>query len=193
MLPLDGQCFVDKRTGKDIELNIWNAETWVKYGLTPVLEQQQQEHGVNVGASTGEQSGTVSSSSTYSRKDKLVYLQRTLTETLAFKHSLQHQSNTTYPSFSLLYCAEIPTVVGAKVDGIDGLRRGDWYDDLILAAGDGVVSARAVSMPAGFVPTVKVRSTRGHVGLLADIEGVAKCLKGVMVRDEGKSSHDMGG
>ncbi|MCJ1390325.1 hypothetical protein MMC18_003184 [Xylographa bjoerkii] len=115
----------------------------------------------------------------------LAYLQRTLAEVLAFKHGTafkpEHASSNSYPPVSILYSTSIPTVYGARVAGRDGIRRTDAYDDLAFASGDGVVLARAAMLPRGYTVAKdgKVRTERGHVGLLGDLEGVGKCLLAV--------------
>ena len=115
----------------------------------------------------------------------LAYLERTLAEVLAFKHETafkqEHASSNSYPPVSILYSTSVPTVYGARVTSRDGIRRADAYDDLAFASGDGVVLARAAMLPRGYkvAKEGKVRTERGHVGLLGDLEGVGKCLLAV--------------
>ena len=115
----------------------------------------------------------------------LAYLERTLAGVLAFKHETafkpEHASSNSYPPVSVLYSTSVPTVCGARVAGRDGIRRADAYDDLAFASGDGVVLARAAMLPGGYkvAKDGKVRTERGHVGLLGDLEGVGKCLLAV--------------
>ncbi|MCJ1386929.1 hypothetical protein MMC17_010058 [Xylographa soralifera] len=115
----------------------------------------------------------------------LAYLERTLAGVLAFKHETafkpEHASSNSYPPVSILYSTSVPTVYGARVDGRAGIRRADAYDDLAFASGDGVVLARAAMLPRGYTIAKygKVRTERGHVGLLGDLEGVGKCLLAV--------------
>ncbi|MCJ1475468.1 hypothetical protein MMC13_004130 [Lambiella insularis] len=112
----------------------------------------------------------------------LAYLRRTLAETLAFKNELafdrDHASSNSYPPVAVLYGTSVPTVYGARVAGRDGIKRADAYDDLAFASGDGVVLARAAMLPRGYSVAEggKVRSERGHVGLLGDLDAVGKCL-----------------
>lgn len=112
----------------------------------------------------------------------LAYLQRTLAETLAFKQELafhrDHASSNSYPPVAVLYGTSVPTVYGARVAGRDGIKRTDAYDDLAFASGDGVVLARAAMLPKGYSVAEggKVRTERGHVGLLGDLDAVGKCL-----------------
>jgi hypothetical protein len=110
------------------------------------------------------------------------YLKRTLAEVLTFRkelaHNSKHQSRNAYPPISLMYSTSTPTVYGARVSGREGIRHADAYDNLAFAAGDGVVLARAAMVPRGYkvVEGGRVRTERGHVGMLGDLEGVGKCL-----------------
>lgn len=112
----------------------------------------------------------------------LTYLTRTLSETLAFKRALgfqpSHSLQNRYPPFSTLYSTSVPTVFRARVSTRDGIRRADAYDDLQFASGDGVCLARAAMLPEGYscAKGGRVRTERGHVGLLGDLEGVGRCL-----------------
>jgi len=113
------------------------------------------------------------------------YLRRTLAETLAFKQALafkaEHARANTYPPLAVLYGTSVPTVKGARVVGRDGIKRADAYDNLAFASGDGVVLAKAAMLPRGYavVEGGRVRTERGHVGLLGDLEGVGGCLLAV--------------
>ncbi|KAL9118445.1 MAG: hypothetical protein Q9187_005010 [Circinaria calcarea] len=112
----------------------------------------------------------------------LAYLQRTLAATLAFKRELafdhQHCSSNAYPPLAVIYSTSTPTVYGARVSDREGIRRTDAYNDLVFASGDGVVLARAAMLPKGYTVAEggRVRTERGHVGLLGDLEAVGKCL-----------------
>lgn len=124
-------------------------------------------------------------STTLSPKDAHTYLTRTLAETLTFRrelaHNLTHTANNAYPPLAIIYATNTPTVVAARVASRDGIRRADAYDDLAFASGDGVCLARAAQLPEGYrlTPGGRVRTERGHVGLLGDLEGVGRCLEAV--------------
>ena len=130
-------------------------------------------------------SNPTSTSSSIPLPHALAYLQRTLAATLTFKHALAfnpyHHKDNTYPPISILYGTSVPTVVAARVAGRDGIRRTDAYDDLAFASGDGVCLAKAAMLPEGYqcVPGGKMKTERGHVGLLGDLEGVGSCLLAV--------------
>ena len=129
---------------------------------------------------------SVATTSTLPIPEALAYLERTLQETLAFKKSLhhiaKHQHNNVYPPMSVLYSTSLPTVYGAKVADRDGIARADAYDNLAFASGDGVVLARAAMLPRGYkcAPGGRVRTGRGHVGMLSDLDAVGKCLSAVI-------------
>ena len=113
------------------------------------------------------------------------YLQRILDSTIAFKRELsfdpQHCVANAYPPLAVIYSTSTPTVYGAYVSSRECIKHADAYDNLAFASGDGVVLARAAMVPKGYRVEEggKVRSERGHVGLLGDLEGVGKCLLAV--------------
>ena len=124
--------------------------------------------------------------STIPLPDALAYLKRTLDQTIAFKsemaHNAKHASENRYPPLAILYANNSPTVVAARVASRDGIRRTDAYDDLQFASGDGVCLARAAMLPPGYVCAKggRVRTERGHVGLMGDLEAVGKLLAAVI-------------
>ena len=122
----------------------------------------------------------------------VAYLERTLRGALAFKRALAHtpalQHANAYPPHAVIYATNIPTVYGARVRGRGGIARSDAYDNLAFASGDGVVLARASMLPAGYkcARGGRVRTERGHVGMLGDLEAVGRCLAAlVRARREG--------
>ncbi len=125
----------------------------------------------------------------------LNYLQRTLSETLAFKAALvfnpAHASQNLYPHFAVLYSTSVPTVVAARVASREAIKHSDAYDDLAFASGDGVCLAKAAMLPEGYrcVRGGRIRTERGHVGLLGDLEAVGRCLLAVM---EGRRRRGVG-
>lgn len=114
------------------------------------------------------------------------YLKRTLADTVRFKAELQfndqHGQSNLYPPLSVLYSTSVPTVYRARVVSREAIKCSDAYDNLAFASGDGVCLARAAMLPNGYkyVPGGKVRTERGHVGLLGDLEAVGKCLLSVI-------------
>lgn len=121
-------------------------------------------------------------SSTIPRAEALEYLERTLKGVLRFKKELafnsSHQSENLYPPFAVLYGKSVPTVYGAKVLSRDHIKHRGAYDDLAFSAGDGVCLAGAAMLPPGYkvIKNGLVKTDRGHVGLLGDLEAVGQCL-----------------
>lgn len=135
--------------------------------------------------SPDEPSTSVSTAVSIPRDKAIAYLTRTLAAVKKFKQELAfnpaHAAAGAYPPVALIYGKSTPTVYGAKVDGREGIRHADAYDELAFASGDGVVLARAAMVPEGY-KTARggvVASDRGHVTLLGDLEAVGKCLLAV--------------
>lgn len=130
-------------------------------------------------------SASISTLCTIPLQAALSYLERTLAATVAFKHELTfnplHQSRNQYPPLSILYSTSVPTVLAARVASRDAIRRADAYDDLAFGSGDGVCLAKAAMLPPGYECTRggRVRTERGHVGLLGDLEAMGRCLTAV--------------
>lgn len=142
---------------------------------------------------------SVATKSTIPLHAALAYLTRTLAETLAFKRALAfrpaHAAADRYPPFAVLYGTSVPTVYGARVGGREGIKRADAYDELAFASGDGVCLARAAMLPRGYAVCKggKVRTERGHVGLLGDLEAVGRCLVAVEEARRGGVGVGVGG
>ena len=119
-------------------------------------------------------------------QDAVAYLDRTLNETLVFRSQLAHNPRLTadnlYPPHSLIYATNTPTVVAARVSSREAISHADAYDDLQFASGDGVCLAKAAMLPEGYrcAEGGRVRTERGHVGLLGDLEAVGRCLLAVI-------------
>ena len=122
---------------------------------------------------------------TIPRAEALAYLDRTLKSVRQFKHELAfnpaHQAADVYPPIAVLYNNSVPTVFGARVDSREAIKRSDAYENLAFAAGDGIVLAKSARPPEGYkvVKGGLVRTERGHIGLLGDLEAVGKCLRAI--------------
>ncbi|CAG8277841.1 unnamed protein product [Penicillium salamii] len=122
---------------------------------------------------------------TIPRGAAMEYLQRTLSDTKRFKSNLAfrptHHSENKYPPAAVLYGKSVPTVYGARIVSAECIKQVDAYDDLAFAAGDGVCLASAAMLPPGYriIKGGLVKSDRGHVGLLGDLEGVGQCLRAI--------------
>ncbi|KAJ5658267.1 uncharacterized protein N7484_001916 [Penicillium longicatenatum] len=131
-------------------------------------------------------SSKASTTSTIPRAVAYKYLQRTLAEVKQFKSELEfqptHQAGNKYPPAAVLYGKSVPTVYGARVTSREAIKHQDCYDDLAFAAGDGVCLASAAMLPPGYriIKGGLVKSERGHVGLLGDLEGVGQCLRAII-------------
>jgi hypothetical protein len=135
---------------------------------------------------------SVSTTVTIPRDKAISYLRRTLAETKKFKQELHFRPEleklNTYPPLSVIYAKSIPTCCGAKVDGRDGIPCSDSYDNLAFASGDGVVLAKEAMLPDGYKMAYggRVKSDRGHVTLLGDLNAVGKAIEAVLkVRAKG--------
>ncbi|CEO58733.1 hypothetical protein PMG11_03438 [Penicillium brasilianum] len=123
---------------------------------------------------------------TIPRAAAMSYLQRTLAEIKLFKSELSfepaHQAENRYPPAAVLYGKSVPTLYGARVSSRETIKYQDAYDDLAFAAGDGVCLATAAMLPPGYrlIKNGLVKSDRGHVGLLGDLEGVGQCLRAII-------------
>jgi hypothetical protein len=152
-------------------------------GFATQMGGNQQSNPAEHGQSTNT---SVATAVTIPRDKALEYLKRTLAEVKKFKQgcefipSLAEQN--LYPPVSVIYGKSEPTVYGARVDGIDGIKRADAYDDLAFASGDGVVLARAAMLPEGYKAARGgvVATERGHVTLLGDLEAIGRCLNAMM-------------
>lgn len=130
--------------------------------------------------------GSISTACTIPKPAAMAYLQRTLKETLRFKKELAFQEGfqkaNVYPPAAVLYGKSVPTVHGAKVSSREAIKCSDAYQNLAFAAGDGVCLAKAAMIPEGYrvVKGGLVKTDRGHVGLLGDLEAVGECLIAVI-------------
>ena len=139
-----------------------------------------------IGPSSPEHGDDNAPQSTIPLSDALAYLERTLDQTLAFKsemaHDPEHMMKNRYPPLAVLYANNTPTVAAARVASRDAIRRTDAYDNLQFGSGDGVCLARAAMLPPGYICTKggKVKTERGHVGLLGDLEAIGRLLAAVI-------------
>lgn len=123
---------------------------------------------------------------TIPRDRAIAYLTRTLAKVKKFKQELafspEHHATNVYPPISIIYGKSTPTVFGARVDGREGIKHADAYDELAFASGDGVVLAKAAMAPEGYrvARGGVVSSERGHVTLLGDLEAVGRTLNAII-------------
>ncbi|KAI5844456.1 hypothetical protein DFP73DRAFT_477869 [Morchella snyderi] len=201
-LPENGECFVDRNTGKPLLLDFFNVKTWQDYCLSPcvstftpyaapststsvlgTLSAFTSTADLSKDRSIAPQTSSTSSTGadqhpTLPLSRTIPYLERTLAETLRFRKALEYnpEKEALYPPQAVLYSKTSPTVRGAKVDGLEGIKRADAYVDLLFGAGDGVCLAKKAMLPDGYRCAKRVAVDRGHIGLLGDLEGVGKCV-----------------
>ena len=119
-------------------------------------------------------------------QNAVAYLDRTLNETLVFRsqlaHNPRHTTDNLYPPHSVIYATNLPTVSAARVSSREAIRHADAYDDLQFASGDGVCLAKAAMLPEGYrcAKGGRVKTEKGHVCLLGDLEAVGRCLLAVI-------------
>lgn len=141
-------------------------------------------HPVNKGQSSN---SSVSTAVTLPRDKAIAYLRRTLAETKKFKQELHFKpelsDSNRYPPLSVIYGKSIPTCCGAKVDGMESVPHSDVYDNLAFASGDGVCLAKEAMLPEGYKYAFggRIRSDRGHVTLLGDLNAVGRAIEAVSV------------
>lgn len=259
LLPLDGRCFIDKRTKEEYHVDFFDPRTWIEYRLSPCVarplppltappkptgisgyvssmasampsfpgRRNSLRSGSPRPSTTGNSNGaetdplglgmynsdsvmannntdkspggsrgrdpdtdtstSVSTAVTIPFPQAIAYLTRTLASVKRFKQGLAyipaHSTANIYPPIAVIYGKSTPTVFGAKVDGREGIKHADAYDELAFASGDGVVLARAAMVPDGYM-TVRggvTSSERGHVTLLGDLEAVGRSLNAIIV------------
>ncbi|RDW71231.1 hypothetical protein BP6252_07794 [Coleophoma cylindrospora] len=146
---------------------------------------------------------SVSTAVTIPRDKAIAYLRRTLAETKKFKQELYfnpaHSAANRYPPLATIYGKSIPTCCGAKVHGRESIPCSDVYDNLAFASGDGVCLAKEAMLPEGYLCAKggRIRSDRGHVTLLGDLNAVGRGILAVQRgREKGiglGTSHGVGG
>jgi hypothetical protein len=126
----------------------------------------------------------------HDREQAIEYLKRTLDETLKFKRELQIQPSQTplvHPPLAVVYAVNTATVRGALVEGMEEIKLGNWWD-FTCGPGDGVVLAKSAQLPEGFVTVAKVKSNRGHIQLMSDLEAVGTALEAVVIAKQARES-----
>ncbi|KAG5356702.1 hypothetical protein CJU90_2046 [Yarrowia sp. C11] len=250
-LPEDKQLFVDKNTGKRINIDFYDPEMWKKYALSPCVSEEHRQrciqkkqagtelskttsnhtehdhhnhnhhHGVGeklhklasviahprehkehyenmhpeatksgadaMAVATGH-SGQVTMGSSNGNNDSNIptidyddacnYLERTLKRTKELRASFWYDEKRKdeYPPLACVVGTTVPTLKACRVDGFEGIYKGD-FSDFVLGSGDGVVYSKwNMPEPFGFKVVAKVKTNRGHVGLMTDHVAVGKAL-----------------
>jgi hypothetical protein len=146
-----------QQTPSTTPLSRFTNASSVLQNLKPLSDSSTKaKDGIENAASMEPQMNSVFSdtpaSSTIPKSAALSYLTRTLAETLEFRRGLRFRPELAgqYPPMTVLYSKTTPTVRAAKVDGEEGIKRHDVYDNLLFGAGDGVCLARAAMLPEGY-------------------------------------------
>lgn len=193
LMPLNSKGFIlfdEKKLDEDerdasetpLNMNLWDPNDWVKYKLSPLVDEGSEED----------------------RKKVFDYISKQLKSHKQFLEKSKIAPKTKpRPPIALLASRSVPTVKECLVPSIEHLRAGD-HTRLRSAEGDGVVTwesslalpeqwkgSSADSDPAkdGELCTV-VETDRGHVGLLADLKAVDKAL-GAILEYDGRSKPKM--
>lgn len=171
---------------KDVVKHSVNTAAQKAEDAMPAPNPQPLEPSMDSTSSSAVQKESIATACNIPREEALVYLDRTLKEVRQFKQQLafnpSHQAQDVYPPIAVMYSNNVPTVFGARVESREAIKRADVFQNLAFAAGDGVVLARSARPPDGYkiVKGGMIRSERGHIGLLGDLEGVGKCLRAII-------------
>lgn len=199
-LPIDGRCFIDKKTHQKYNLDYFDPEVWCEFNLSPLVSKERKkpknrrkslEHAshqkptnlLNIDMKRSVSVKTHSKSSdefhaTY--EESMDYLSRTLKRTKKFLDELEYDPSKKYPPLAIVYGNEVPTVRGARVDGLQEIKDGDYYD-FYYGPGDGVVHHKWL-MPErrGFPVEAKITSQEGHISLLTDLPAIGEALNAIL-------------
>lgn len=187
--PPPGAGLVPKTTGQSSFSRIIEVVTSPRRRRKRSKEQQSDTTPPTSDTPTTPQS--VSTTVTLPRSAAIAYLTRILPEIRQFKLELAHRPDTEvankYPPLAIIYAKNTPTVCAAKVDGREAIPCADVYDDLAFASGDGVCLAKDAQLPYGYryVLDGRIRTERGHVTMLGDLEAVGKAIEAVYRGREG--------
>ncbi|CAI4043976.1 uncharacterized protein SKDI_10G2980 [Saccharomyces kudriavzevii IFO 1802] len=121
-----------------------------------------------------------------SYEDSCEYLTRTLERTKNYLDSLNYDPSKEYPPLAMVYGNKVPTVRGAKVNGIQDIKDGN-YEDFYYGPGDGVVHHKwLLPEQRGFPVVCKIASSTGHVSLMTDFKSMAKAFISIVDSEKEK-------
>lgn len=197
-LPIDGRCFVNKNNFKRYDLDYFDPDVWVEYGLSPLVSEERKREKVTSEEDTKDSKYSLfapvkmikSTSSMLkeendadyktSFKESYDYLKETLIRTKAFMDSLEYCPSKDYPPLVMIYGDKVPTVRGAKVNNITDIKQG-LYQDFYYGPGDGVVHHKwLLPEKRGFPVVAKIVSNMAHVSLMTDLEAFAKAFVSIL-------------
>ncbi|CCE62088.1 hypothetical protein TPHA_0B04180 [Tetrapisispora phaffii CBS 4417] len=124
-----------------------------------------------------------------SYEDSYSYLKRTLAETKDFLNSLNYIPEKKYPPLAIVYGNKVPTVRGAKVNGLDDIKEGRYFD-FYYGPGDGVVHHKwLLPERRGFPVDAKIPSRAGHVSLMTDMKAMGKAFIALVDNEKVAKKH----
>jgi len=199
-LPIDGRCFVNKKTYEKYNLDYFDPQIWSDYNLSPLVSKNRKKPRERRGSFENEthqkptnllsidmkRSSSVMPHTKTSEEfqatyeESMDYLARTLKRTKKFLQELQYDHTKKYPPLAIVYGNEVPTVRGVRVNGLQDIKDGE-YDDFYYGPGDGVVHHKWL-MPErrGFPVEAKIASEEGHVSLLTDLTAMGEALHAIL-------------
>ncbi|XBW35570.1 hypothetical protein QEN19_001144 [Hanseniaspora menglaensis] len=169
----------DKDFNIKYDIDYFDPDSWIKHKLSPCLDMQLRE----------EEFKDVPFE--YTPEEHYKYLKTLLPVVNNFLNSLEYDpaKRGLYPPLSVLYGNKIPTTKGCIVPSLDSVKLGDW-GNFFYGKGDGVISDKwLLPQHRGFQKVGKFSSREGHVGLMTDIEGVARCFDYLLKEWELTSQH----
>lgn len=208
-LPEDGRCFIDKKTHEQYNLDYFDPQTWVEYNLSPAVAKSRQKASAKAAKLEPVKSPILKGIDSFDMKRSLslrsshkstaeefnvsfdesyAYLSRTLKRTKKFLDDLKYDPEKKYPPLAIVYGDQVPTVRGARVDGVADIKNGN-YDDFFYGPGDGVVHHKWL-MPErrGFPVAAKLSSGEGHISLMTDLETMGDALFAVLQEEKARLS-----
>lgn len=219
LLPTHKRCFVDIESGKELPIDLFDTQAWRTYGFSPMVADDHGDGDVGEatdvngamatggigGPSMGNAADDFPSSASRTgggetagyRQAAIQYLHNVLASTLTFRRGLVYDPATSYPPMALLRASSTQTVRGCSVDGVEGIKAGD-YSRFIFSPGDGVVTFASADLGTlypldtnaddvvdgkqGYKTHIvqDIENDRGHIGLLGDLPGVARCIEAIL-------------
>lgn len=156
----------DKDFNIKYDIDYFDPETWKKYKLSPCLDEEMREQEFK------------DIPFEYKPEEHYDYLKKLLPVVNKYLNSLEYDPSKKglYPPLVTLYGDTIPTTKGCRVPSLDSIQFGEW-ENFFYGRGDGVVSEKwLLPEHRGFHKLGKFSSSEGHVSLLNDIEGIARCF-----------------
>ena len=102
--------------------------------------------------------------------------------------SLEYIPGKEYPPLVIVYGNRVPTIRGAKVNGLQGIKDGE-FGEFYYGPGDGVVHHKwLLPEKRGFPVVAKVATDCGHVALMTDFKAMAKAFVSLVDAEKERAS-----